>query len=265
MDGMATLGIISEKATKANYDKFKLAYELLSFLYTTRDYLLKLHSAKDKDLELFAFCDASFNIGDGQSRLGAAFYLGYESGAFNCFSKKEVVLSNSPMEAEVRAIERTIRQIVTYRELLAELGYVQLKPTILYTDSKASVEYFKHYRSSKRLKHIMKLVHLIRHAVNEKYIKLVFINAEYNVADILTKIVTPSLFKQLQTWLLIGYNEIELRNYIQYSNEGEQHNTLMELDQYIDNNEDKVEVDQQDLDKDADKEDKLMITSEDDN
>ena len=217
LDGMATLGIISEKATKANYEKFKLAYELLSFLYTTKHYPLKLHAAQDRDIELFVFCDASYNVGDGLSRLGGAFYLGYDSGVFSCYSKKEIILSNSAMEAEVRAIDRTIRQVVVYRELLAELGHKIMKPTKLYTDSHASVNFFKHYRSSKKLKHILKLVHMIRHAVNEKYIELVFIKSEYNVADILTKVTTPKVFKQLQNYLLFGYSELELNQFIQDS------------------------------------------------
>ena len=64
----------------------------------------------------------------------------------------------------------------------------------------------------------MKLIHTIRNAVNERIIKLVSIRTEYNVADILTKLTSLSSFKQLQSWILYGYNEIELGKYIEYSN-----------------------------------------------
>ncbi len=64
----------------------------------------------------------------------------------------------------------------------------------------------------------MKLIHTIRNAVNERIIKLVYIRTEYNVADILTKLTSLSSFKQLQSWILYGYNEIELGKYIEYSN-----------------------------------------------
>ncbi len=108
--------------------------------------------------------------------------------------------------------------MIIYRELLNELNYYQTEPTIIYTDSKASVEYFKHYRNSKKLRHFMKLIHTIRNAVNERIIKLVYIKTEYNVADILTKLTSLSSFKQLQSWILYGYNESELGKYIEYSN-----------------------------------------------
>ena len=183
IDCMAALGIISENCTKANFQQVKLAYQILSFLYTTKDYVLKLHASRDKDLKLYAFCDASHNIGNGHSRLGGAFYLTYEIAPISCFSKKDIAVSNSAMEAEIRALDRTVRQIIIYRELLNELNYYQTEPTIIYTDSKASVEYFKHYRNSRKLRHIMKLIHTIRNAVNERIIKLVYIKTEYNVAD----------------------------------------------------------------------------------
>ena len=60
----------------------------------------------------------------------------------------------------------------------------------------------------------MKLIHMIRHAVNERIVKLVYIKAEYNVADIMTKIVTRSLFEKMQVWILNGYNEVELNKYL---------------------------------------------------
>jgi hypothetical protein len=227
MDGMAALGIISEKATEANLEKVKLAYQLLSFLYTTKNYMLKLHAEYDKDLILFAFSDASNNIGNGNSRLAGVFYLSYESGAISCFSKKDITLSNSAMEAEVRSIDRTVRQIIVYRQLLKEIGHEQINPTIIYTDSEATVNFFKHYRSSKKLKHIMKLVHMIRNAVNKRLVQLVFIKSEYNVADLLTKLTGLSTFIQLQTWMLFGYNEIELKSYVNYSNNIEGSNSIV--------------------------------------
>ncbi len=55
------------------------------------------------------------------SRLGGVLYLTYESAPISCFSKKDIAVSNSAMEAEIRAWDRTVRQIIIYRELLSEL------------------------------------------------------------------------------------------------------------------------------------------------
>ena len=216
-DAMAALGILSENGQNANDKQFNGLLNLTSYLYTTKGDALKLYAEKERDLELFAFSDASYNIGTAKSRLGGVFYLGYESGAFACFSKKDENKSNSTMEAELKAIERTARQIIIYRNLLEELGHKQLKPTTIYTDSEATVKLFKYYQNSKKLKHIMKTINLIRHAINQRIIKLVFIRAEYNVADLMTKAVAKRLFLELKPLLMLGYNEIKLRNMIEDS------------------------------------------------
>ena len=213
-DIMTTLGVLSEGASSATEKQKNAIYDLVNFLYTTRGLSLKLRAELNRDLKLFAFCDASHNISNGKSRLGGVFYLGYESGPISCFSKKDTTTSNSTMESEIRAIDRTIRQIIIYRNLLEELGHKQMEPTVIYTDSESSVKFFKHYRNSKKLRHIMKLIHMIRHAINQRIIKLVYIKAEYNVADIMTKIVTRSLFEKMQIWILNGYNEFELKKYL---------------------------------------------------
>lgn len=121
-DAMAALGILSENGQNANDKQFNGLLNLTSYLYTTKGDALKLYAEKERDLELFAFSDASYNIGTAKSRLGGVFYLGYESGAFACFSKKDENKSNSTMEAELKTIERTARQIIIYRNLLESLA-----------------------------------------------------------------------------------------------------------------------------------------------
>jgi hypothetical protein len=216
-DCSVSLGIISEHAEKGNYKQLVTLYKLLAFLKTTKDLFLKLYTEKYEDLILFAFCDASYDITNGHSRLGGVFYLGYESGCFSYFSKKDITISNSAMEAEVRAIERTIRKVVIYRDLLKEIGHIQLEPTVIYSDSDASVLHFQHYKNSNKLRHLMKLLHTIRHAVNQGWIILKFIKSEFNVADGLTKLLSKDKFLQFQTWLFYGYHYLELKDYIQNS------------------------------------------------
>ena len=63
----------------------------------------------------------------------------------------------------------------------------------------------------------MKTINLIRHAINQRIIKLVFIRAEYNVADLMTKAVAKGLFLELKPLLMLGYNEIKLKNMIEDS------------------------------------------------
>jgi hypothetical protein len=178
---------------------------------------LLLNGRKSKDLTLFYFSDASHNISDGQSRIGGVFYLGYNCGAFHSYSRKESTHSHSSMEAEVKAIDRALQNIIHFRNVLEELGYIQLEPTIIYTDSQATVEFFKYYKNSRKLKHLLKLLHGIRLAINEKIIKLVFINSEFNAADGLTKLLVEKNFIDFSSWILQGYTEDEMIKYLDQS------------------------------------------------
>ena len=216
-DLMAPLGVISENGRNANENQVLIAYQLLSYLSSTIEHPLKLYIGPEQDLELFAFSDASHD--GGYSRIGGVFYLSYESGPIHCYSKKLDVVSHSTFEAEIRAIDRCIRQVIVYRELLKELGHKQMEPTIIYTDSEASVNFFKEYQSSKRVKHLMKIVHSIREAVNKRIIQLIFISSEYNVSDLMTKITERKDFGRLQEWILFGYNKVSLQEMVRESNE----------------------------------------------
>jgi ribonuclease HI len=216
-DALVSLGIASEEGSRANWKREELCYKIFSYIFTTMKDSLLLTANKSKDLTLFCFSDASHNIGDGQSRIGGVFYLGYGCGAFHSYSRKETTHSHSSMEAEVKAIDRALQNIIHFRNVLEELGYIQFEPTIIYTDSQATVEFFKHYKNSRKLKHLLKLLHGIRRAINEKIIKLVFINSEFNVADGLTKLLVEKSFIEFSSWILKGYTEDELFRYLNQS------------------------------------------------
>ena len=105
-----------------------MAYQLLSYLSSTFEHPLKLYIGPEEDLKLFAFSDASHD--SGYSRIGGVFYLSYESGPIHCYSRKLSTVSHSTFEAEIRAIDRCMRQIIVYRELLKELGHKQMEPPL---------------------------------------------------------------------------------------------------------------------------------------
>ena len=55
--------------------------------------------------------------------------------------------------------------------------------------------------------------------MNERIIELVFILSEYNVSDLMTKIVEKRDFYRLQEWILFGYNKVSLKEMIKESYE----------------------------------------------
>jgi hypothetical protein len=122
-DGLVGLGIASENGSRANWKQEELCIKIFSYLYTTMNDSLVLNASMSKDLKLFCFSDASHNNVDGQSRIGAVFYLGFNCGAFHSYSRKESTHSHSSIEAEVKAIDRALQNIIHYRNVLEEIGY----------------------------------------------------------------------------------------------------------------------------------------------
>jgi hypothetical protein len=93
----------------------------------------------NKDVKLFGYCDAShLPHGDSKPRLGYCFFLNNESGTILARSFKDKSVSHSSCESEIKAIDETVRQAIWLRGFLAELGFPQIEPTVLYTDSQSA-------------------------------------------------------------------------------------------------------------------------------
>ena len=56
----------------------------------------------------------------------------------------------------------------------------------------------------------MKIVHI----PSEKELIMIYIYTDYNVADIMTKIMQKEDFFRLQEWILFGYNKIKLQEMV---------------------------------------------------
>jgi hypothetical protein len=143
-DLLASLGMISSRGFNPNESYIQAMISMLSFLKTSSNCSLKIGNGLDDNVvSLFAFCDASHNSeSTTRTRLGGAFYLGYETGTFYCYSNKDdgVAVNESPMYSELKALFKTINLILIYRNILKELGYEQTKPTYIFTDCKSGIE-----------------------------------------------------------------------------------------------------------------------------
>jgi hypothetical protein len=85
------------------------------------------------------------------------------------------------------------------------IGFEQVKPTILYTDSQSSVDLCKTLRSKENTKHVNVRINFLREWVNNRIIEIVFIKTDLMVADLLTKPLARDIFKKLKYKLLYGF------------------------------------------------------------
>ncbi len=212
-DILLSLASVSTQLKDPTEKTMEASYDLLKYLRSTWTDGMTIKKRGVKEFKLFGFCDASYNLdNDGFSRLGGCFYVCPESCAIDCFSKKDRTVSHSSTEAEIKAIDFAIRQIEVIRELLSELGYEQVEPTILFVDNRSAIEILNSLRSKSELKHISLRVAYIREMINKRIVEIRFVPSEDNVADIFTKPLADERFSALRTLLFHGFKVEQLHS-----------------------------------------------------
>jgi hypothetical protein len=220
-DLLTSVGILSEGGMVINPDskRDKLRFDLCRDFYKylkkeseneSNENLTCLRLGnKDPNLELFGYSDASYiTYGDCKSRLGGAFFITKDSGAICSYSKKDISVSHSSTEAEIKAIDLCIRTIIYLRDLLRELGYPQHDPTKLYVDNKSAMQICESLKGHNRIKHLNVRINYIRQMVNARVVELLFVPSAENVADILTKPLARPAFERCSYRLLKGFDNI---------------------------------------------------------
>ncbi|PNX96992.1 putative copia-type protein, partial [Trifolium pratense] len=122
-----------------------------------------------------------------RSVTGWCMFLG--SSLISWKSKKQARVSKSSTESEYRAMSVACSEIIWLRGLLAELGLPQTKPTSLYADNTSVIQIVANPVFHERTKHIEIDCHSICDAYDDRLIALPHVSTQFQVADILTKVV----------------------------------------------------------------------------
>jgi hypothetical protein len=157
-------------------------------------------------VDMFAYADASYTAeGDSRYQFGYALFLSPMAGAYTVESKRSTTVSHSSCQSEIKAIDNACREIVPNREQLAVLGFPQLRPTRLYTDSKASVDLVSNvFQMRPTCRHFNRDINWIRQCVQLGQVELVFVPTDENPADLMTKILGPDKHVRFTRMLLAG-------------------------------------------------------------
>jgi hypothetical protein len=207
---VATGEISTGGAVDPSNDHIKTVIKTMNYLSTTADLSLKLGG--EGDLTLFAYVDASYiTDGNAKSRLGGCIFMGYDSGAVSSFSRNDTIvssLSHSSTEAEIRAIDLILRDLIHILDICSciKLNFKSAVP--VYCDNKSAILLCETLKSTHRTKHINMIINFIREKINERIIELHFVPSEYNVADILTKPLAKDLFLKHRDVLMNGHKGI---------------------------------------------------------
>lgn len=136
----------------------------------------------------YGYSDSSWSrdVDTSRSTSGYAFMMG--RGAISWSSKLQGLIALSSTEAEYIGLSNAAQQIAWLRELMDELGYRQLKPTLLLADNQGSISLMKNPGYCARTRHIGRKYHYVCDAVNEKKWAVVdYCPTGDMIADIMTK------------------------------------------------------------------------------
>ena len=173
------------------------------FLYLagTRDLGLCFHSGEG--IVLYATVDASYaNHLDRKSHTGCTLHIGKRSGSFHSRSKKQTITADSSTVAEFIAAHFAAKEIMWARSFLAELGFPQSTPTILFEDNKSTIAMIENQSNTQRTKHIDIRYNMIREQVLQRVIRMEHLATVDMTSDALTKALAPQPFLHLRPRLL---------------------------------------------------------------
>ncbi|CAL9012439.1 unnamed protein product [Prunus brigantina] len=109
-------------------------------------------------------------------------------------SKKQKVVSRSSVEAEYRGMAQGVCKLLWLRRLLRDLGFGPQKPMDLYCDNKAAIVIAHNPVQHDCTKHVDVDRHFVKEKLDAEIISFPFISFEYQLADVLTKAVSTTVF-----------------------------------------------------------------------
>jgi len=125
------------------------------------------------------------------------FCIGYgsDSGFFYARSAKQKMVTLSSTESETYSAVEAAKDILYFRNVLAELGFATNSPSSIKVDNKSLIELATRFSGNhKRVRHFLVRIHFLMEQVNAKTITLDYVDTTANTADQLTKPLTGTAF-----------------------------------------------------------------------
>ncbi|KAG7588970.1 Zinc finger CCHC-type [Arabidopsis suecica] len=199
-----SVGVVSRYMQDPKESHGNALKQILRYLQGTLAYGLTYKKGGTK--KIVGYSDSSHNVDpdDGRSTTGHVFYYG-DSPITWC-SQKQPTVALSSCEAEFMAATEAAKQALWLQELLSELTGQSFAKTFLYIDNKSAIELTKNPVFHGRSKHIHKRYHFIRECVENEQIEVDFVPGEEQRADILTKALARTKFKEMRS--VIGVEDL---------------------------------------------------------
>lgn len=170
-----------------------------------------LHISPALNLSLIGFSDADWACcpDDRKSVAGYCVFMG--DTLISWSSKKQSVVARSSTESEYRALAQLTAELTWLQGLLKEMKISIKGAPILWCDNLSASALASNPIYHARTKHIELDVHFIRDKVMQKQIEIRYVPSHDQVADCLTKGLSPSRFHFLINKLQVRESPFRLR------------------------------------------------------
>ena len=183
---------------------------VLRYLGSTKHYRLRYvrdRSWKPGDDMYMKFYDDSDWAGDKGDRKSFSGVMGFVLGGLVLWtSKKQSTVALSSCEAEYYAITEAVKLMLHAYYMLTQM-FVVLCPIPLMIDNVGAGYMAQNAINNKRTKHIDIRFHFIRQHIKNKLVELFYVETKLNIADIMTKALSPEA--HIRLCKLFMYTEYE--------------------------------------------------------
>ena len=168
---------------------------ILKYLKGTKD---KFLIYGESDLQVRGYTDSNFQSDPDDRKSTSGFVFSLNGSAFSWKSTKQGSTADSTTEAEYIAASEAAKEAVWIRKFVAELGVVPsiVDPIPLFCDNNGAIAQAKEPRAHQKSKHVERKYHIIREILARGDIIVCKVRTEENVADPLTKALTPKVFEK---------------------------------------------------------------------
>lgn len=185
-DLIYSVNLVSRYMEKPYEEHMLAAKRILRYVKGTTEYGIQYKCGEERVLIGFVDSDYAGDVDDRKSTSGYVFML--SGGVVSWASKKQSIVTLSTTEAEFVAAAYGACQGVWLRNILGEIGAIQVECTVLYCDNSSTIKLSKNPMMHRRSKHIHVRCHFLRDLVNEGTMQLDYCPTQEQLPDFMTNI-----------------------------------------------------------------------------